>query len=93
MADGKGAKLGPAAYPALAANTKLVAKMYPAMMVVNGLGAMPPFGPMMSDEQVAAVVNYVRANFGNNYTDAVLQAEVAGLRPAMQRTPTELRGR
>jgi mono/diheme cytochrome c family protein len=93
MADGRGAKLGPSAYPALAANTKLLAKAYPAMMVVNGLGAMPAFGSMMSDEQVAAVVNYVRTSFGNRYTDAVVQAEVAGLRPVVQRTPTELRGR
>jgi mono/diheme cytochrome c family protein len=93
MADGKGAKLGPAAYPALGGNAKLVAKMYPAMMVVNGLGAMPAFGSMMSDEQVATVVNYVRGNFGNAYTDAVLPAEVAGVRPVVQRAPTELRGR
>ncbi|HXC58167.1 MAG TPA: cytochrome c [Steroidobacteraceae bacterium] len=93
MADGKGAKLGPAAYPALATNPKLVAKMYPAMMVVNGLGAMPAFGSMLSDEQVAIVVNYVRGNFGNRYADAVLPAEVATVRPAVQRVATELRGR
>lgn len=93
MADGKGAKLGPAAYPALAANTKLAAKLYPAMMIVNGLGAMPAFGTMLSDEQVATVVNYVRGNFGNRYPDAVMPAEVAGVRPAVQRTPMELRGR
>jgi mono/diheme cytochrome c family protein len=93
MTDGKGAKLGPAAYPALAANTKLVAKLYPAMMIVNGLGAMPAFGTMLSDEQVSTVVNYVRGNFGNRYTDAVLPAEVATVRPAVQRTPVELRGR
>lgn len=93
MADGKGAKLGPAAYPPLAANAKLVAKMYPATMVVNGLGAMPAFGSMMSDEQVATVINYVRGNFGNRYADAVLPAEVATVRPVMQRAATELRGR
>ena len=28
---------------------------------------MPPFGEMMSDDQVAAVVNYVRTHFGNKY--------------------------
>jgi mono/diheme cytochrome c family protein len=93
MPEGRGAKLGPAAYPALAANAKLIAKMYPAMLIVNGLGAMPAFGPMMNDEQVAAVVNYVRVSFGNNYTDAVLQADVAAVRPPAQRAPTELRGR
>jgi mono/diheme cytochrome c family protein len=93
MAEGRGAKLGPAAYPALAANPKLVAKLYPAMMVVNGLGAMPAFGSMMSDEQVATVVNYVRGNFGNRYTDVLTPAEVATVRPAVQGMPAELRGR
>ena len=42
---------------------------------------MPPLGPMMSDEQVAAVVNYVRANFGNKYTDAVTAEDAKGVRP------------
>ncbi len=28
---------------------------------------MPPVGSMMSDEQVADVVNYVRTHFGNSY--------------------------
>ena len=28
---------------------------------------MPPVGAMMSDDQVAAVVNYVRTHFGNQY--------------------------
>ena len=41
---------------------------------------MPPVGQMMSDEQVAAVVNYVRTNFGNSYQDAVTPAEVADVR-------------
>ena len=27
---------------------------------------MPPFGAMMSDDQVAAVVNYLRTHFGNH---------------------------
>ena len=35
---------------------------------------------MMSDEQVAAVVNYVRTKFGNNYTDAVTAQDVADQR-------------
>ena len=28
---------------------------------------MPPLGQMMSDQQVADVVNYVRTHFGNSY--------------------------
>jgi mono/diheme cytochrome c family protein len=35
---------------------------------------------MMSDAQVADVVNYVRTHFGNSYDDAVSAADVAGVR-------------
>lgn len=93
MSEGQGARLGPAAYPALAANARLAARTYPAMLVVNGLGAMPAFGSQMNDEQVAALVNYVRGAFGNSYGDRVTSAEVAALRPSGQQAPTELRGR
>jgi mono/diheme cytochrome c family protein len=93
MSGGTGAKLGPASYPALAANARFAAKAYPVMLVLNGQGAMPAFGAMMNDEQVAAVVNYVRTNFGNRFRDDVVPAEVAVLRPAVQRPPAELRGR
>ena len=30
---------------------------------------MPPFGDMLTDQQVAAVVNYVRSHFGNAFAD------------------------
>jgi mono/diheme cytochrome c family protein len=40
-------------------------------VVVNGKRAMPPLGDMMNDDQVAAVVNYVRTHFSNNYRDAL----------------------
>ena len=40
---------------------------------------MPPVGRMMSDEQVADVVNYARTHFGNSY-GAVSAAEVATAR-------------
>lgn len=93
MPDAKGAEIKPSKYPALAGNAKFAAKLYPAMIVVNGLGGMPPFGTMMSDEQVAAVVNYIRGNFGNHYSDALTPAEVKPVRPVVQQAPTELRGR
>lgn len=79
MADGKGAG-GAGRYPALAANEKLAAAGYPLTLVLHGQGAMPPVGRMMTDAQVADVVNYVRTHFGNNYADAVTPADVAGLR-------------
>jgi len=33
----------------------------------------------LSEEQIAAVINYVRTNFGNRYSDAITAAEVAAL--------------
>jgi mono/diheme cytochrome c family protein len=79
MPDGKGA-IGAGAYPPLAGDTKLEASGYPVAVVVNGQRAMPPVGVMMNDDQVAAVVNYVRTHFGNNYPDAVTAADVKAVR-------------
>lgn len=93
MADGKGGALSPAAYPALGGNARLAAKVYPALVVINGQGAMPAFGTMLNDEQIAATVNYVRNTFSNTYPDAIAEREVRNLRPASQMAPTELRGR
>jgi mono/diheme cytochrome c family protein len=93
MADAKGGRLSPATYPALAANAKLAVKAYPAIMVVNGLGAMPPFGSLLTDEQIASLVNYLRTHFGNSFADTLSASEVKTLRPATQAAPTELRGR
>ena len=93
MADARGATLSPATYPALAGNVKLAARAYPALMIVNGLGAMPAFGAMLTDEQVASLVNYLRTSFGNAYTDPLRPEEVRALRPVVQAAPTELRGR
>lgn len=93
MPGGLGAAIGPGAYPALAGNARLAAKLYPALLVVNGQGAMPPFGTLLDDAQVAAVVNYVRGNFGNAFADRVTAADVAALRPGMQSLPSAPRGR
>jgi mono/diheme cytochrome c family protein len=79
MADGKGAT-GAGAYPSLAGNDHLESGGYPIAVVINGQRGMPPFGPMMSDDQVAAVVNYVRSHFGNHYHDAVTADDVRGVR-------------
>jgi mono/diheme cytochrome c family protein len=79
MGDAKGAT-GAGAYPSLAANPNLEAAGYPITLVVRGRRAMPPFGAMMSDAQVAAVVNYVRTHFGNNYRDVVTAQDVSDAR-------------
>src|SRR3954447_18088841 len=62
MSDGKGA-VGAGTYPSLAGNRNLEGSGYPLDVVVNGRRGMPPFGAMMSDDQVAAVVNYLRTHF------------------------------
>jgi mono/diheme cytochrome c family protein len=79
MPDGKGAA-GAGTYPALAGDSNLAAASYPVTVVVNGLHGMPPVGEMMDDTQVAAVVNYVRTHFGNNYQDAVTAQDVKAAR-------------
>ena len=81
MPDAKGA-VGAGAYPALAANPKLGAAAYPVMVVVRGQKAMPDFGGMLTDVQIADVVNYVRSNFGNKYADKVGPEAAAAMRPS-----------
>jgi mono/diheme cytochrome c family protein len=79
MPDGKGA-VGAGAYPSLAGDKALGAAGYPVNVVVHGRHGMPPVGMMMTDDQVAAVVNYVRTHFGNDYRDAVTAADVKAVR-------------
>jgi mono/diheme cytochrome c family protein len=79
MPEGKGA-IGAGAYPPLAGDKNLEANGYPVSIVVNGQHGMPPFGEMMNDDQIAAVVNYVRTHFGNNYQDAVAAEDVKAVR-------------
>jgi mono/diheme cytochrome c family protein len=81
MPDAGGA-VGAGYYPALAKNERLEASGYPLYVVMNGLNGMPAFGGMMSDSQVADVVNYVRTHFGNSYADAVTVEDVKALRAA-----------
>lgn len=80
MPDGGGAT-GAGNYPALAKDSSLEARAYPVYVVVRGQRAMPPIGSMMSDDQVAAVVNYVRTHFGNHYPDPVTAEDVRLARP------------
>ncbi len=79
MANARGG-VGAARIPALAGNAKLKNGGYPVYVVLNGYGAMPWLSNMLNDAQVAAVVNYVRSNFGNSYADAVKPEDVAAVR-------------
>jgi mono/diheme cytochrome c family protein len=79
MPDGKGA-VGAGSYPALADNSKLLSAGYPIYLVLYGQKGMPGFGGFLDDAQVAAVVEYVRTHFGNNYTDKISADDVKLLR-------------
>lgn len=80
MEDAKGAA-GAGDYPPLTGNPKLTSRHFFAGVVLTGYHGMPRFGHMMTDEQVAALTNYVRSHFGNAYPDAITPEEVARLRP------------
>lgn len=81
MADGQGAVGAGAQIPALAHNPRLQVVSYPATVILNGYGAMPWFSGLLSDRQVADVVDYIRTHFGNNYKDNINPSEVAFMRP------------
>lgn len=79
MPDATGAS-GAGIYPSLAGNRNLEAGSYPVFLVTNGRRGMPAFGDMMTDGQIAAVVNYLRTHFGNDYQDAVTTKDVQDAR-------------
>ncbi len=68
-------------FPALAGNARLADAGYVIEIVLNGKPgtAMPAFGGRFSDEEVAALVSYVRTSWGNAFGE-VSAAEVAAAR-------------
>jgi mono/diheme cytochrome c family protein len=89
MPDAKGA-IGAGTYPALAGDPALASRQFMALTVLMGRRNMPAFsakhaigfggpGATLSNAQIAAVVNYVRGNFGNHFKDRITPEEVAAL--------------
>jgi mono/diheme cytochrome c family protein len=89
MADGSGA-VGAGHYPALAKDPTLISRQYVALTLLAGRRNMPAFGAKhapaflgpsvtLTEAQIAAVINYVRTNFGNHYKDPITAAEVVAL--------------
>jgi mono/diheme cytochrome c family protein len=79
MPGGVGA-VGAGRYPALAGNPNLASASYALTLVIRGQKGMPPFGSFLTDEQAAAVVNYVRSHFGNTYADQATAADAKAAR-------------
>lgn len=93
MPDAKGA-VGAGRYPALAGDAALASKEFMIVTLLQGRRNMPAFGgngdiglfftlPTLTDEQIAAVINYVRSNFGNDFKGTVTAAEVKADRHAL----------
>ena len=89
MPNGAGAE-GAGRYPKLAGNPAFVSWEYIAVTILNGRNGMPSFGltpnagarfggALLTDAQVADVVNYVRTHFGNKYASKVTAKDVAAL--------------
>ncbi len=89
MPDAKGA-VGGGRYPALAGDPALASKQFMALTLLNGRRNMPAFGAKhafgfggapaaLTPAQIAAVINYVRTNFGNHFKDAITADEVTAL--------------
>jgi mono/diheme cytochrome c family protein len=91
MPQGQGAE-GAGHYPALAGNPALVSWQYVALTVLKGRRNMPAFSArhavglffapvVLSDAQIAAVINYVRTHFGNDFKDTATADQVHALDP------------
>jgi mono/diheme cytochrome c family protein len=91
MPEGRGAE-GAGRYPAFANNPNLASSPYMVVTILGGRRNMPSFRQPSSNEnffppvyltdvQVAAVVNYIRSSFGNQYKDAISADDVAKLQP------------
>ena len=82
--------VGAGYFPALAKDATLASRQYMALTLLMGRRNMPAFGAKhaigfggppatLTEEQIAAVINYVRSHFGNHYTDLITAAEVRAL--------------
>lgn len=93
MPDAQGAT-GAGHYPSLAHSDDLsgrLGQVVAATVVLNGRNGMPAFGhsqkrnpfsdnTLLSDAQIAEIVNYIRSHFGNHFPERLTAAQVAALR-------------
>lgn len=76
MADARGGSGAGTGIPALADNPRMADKDYVIEIMVKGRGGMPWFTDILSAQQIAAVLTYVRGNF-NTYPEPITANEVA----------------
>lgn len=91
MPDGRGAT-GAGRYPSFAGSPAVASSRYMAVTILQGRGNMPSFAKpeqhefffpptWLTDAQVADVINHIRTNFGNHYTDPITAEDVRALHP------------
>ncbi len=94
MQGARGA-VGAGHFPALASNRTLASRQSMALTILMGRRNMPAFGAKhaigfdgppatLSNQQIAAVINYIRTHFGNRYTDSITDTEVVALDQSLQ---------
>jgi mono/diheme cytochrome c family protein len=78
----------PGIFPALNGNPLLTLEdpSYFISTVLTGRGGMPPFEGIYTDEEIAAVVSFVRQNW-NNGAAAVSPEQVGAIRAELEATP------
>lgn len=80
LANGKGI---PGAFPALAGSAFVQgAPSEVAAVLLKGRGGMPDFSASLGDEDIALVLSYVRATWGNQAAP-IAHADVAALRESL----------
>ncbi len=76
----------PGAFPALAGDAFVVGDEKPVVLtLLNGRGGMPAFRDDLKDDQLAAIISFVRASWGN-HAAAVAPATFAALRAGEKTT-------
>jgi mono/diheme cytochrome c family protein len=83
MAHAEGGK-GAGNVPALASNPHLADPDFALNRVLRGQGGMPAFASMLTPEQVAGVVGYIRTHFGNDYPKPVTVEDVKRLSAGLE---------
>ena len=79
MADGQGAS-GAGHYPSFVGDKRLRTPYYAIDVVLNGFRGMPSFADMLTNQQIADVVNHLRTNFGNQLDGNTKAEDVARIR-------------
>ncbi len=70
--------------PKLSGDPLLIIAPFVAAQIILGRGQMPPFGGRLSDEQIAAVAQYIRNSWGNDF-GPVTPKDVADTRQLLKR--------